>query len=313
MLELHFKTITPLFIGNGEVLEEDFHYKKTESELKKYNQINLIADLAKNNIINFEDDKTVETLTEKISKQAYEQESFFDYTVGLDTSFTCYIANNDQNGKNAVNEFINENGRFYIPGSTIKGCLITVLDLEKSEDDTAETGCPSNVSVLEYVNDESPKRKFIIRDSEPLSSDKFEVIHYERPVYQNFIALKAGTEFVIEIPKHGIVEKKVLEDGIKAYFKSQIILAKNQLDKYEKKHKKYLPFLAALVKIEEKQDPLLINIGFGGGSWFKIKKGKIPKFNKKGRNEIPITTYYYGESPNLIHIGWCSVEIVEKT
>lgn len=58
----------------------------------------------------------------------------------------------------------------------------------------------------------------------------------------------------------------------------------------------------------------IINLGFGGGSWFKISKGKIPLFRSKNPKKRNIDEPAHSSTAitiknEMFHIGWCKVEI----
>lgn len=310
MLILHFKTITPVFIASGKVLEENFHYRIDDNQLKKYNESKIIADLESK--IDIQECLSIGTLTQKIVEQHYTNASFFDYCIEIDETFKSFFYEHERTGKNEVYEFISGNGKFYVPGSTIKGCLRTVLGCDSLRSNPLKKDGNDRQKKINGQKPEFPQNRFVIRDSNPISNENFGVYHFERPVGQTFIAMKPDTGFSIVIPKQGIVTKKMLEDGIKSYFSSQIKLAKVELKKYNKRNDQDLPARKAFIKIGKKNGQLLVNLGFGGGSWFKVWKSIVPKFNKnKKSKEIPTTTYYYGVAPDLTHIGWCSVEVEE--
>jgi len=64
-----------------------------------------------------------------------------------------------------------------------------------------------------------------------------------------------------------------------------------------------------------KEEPI-INIGYGGGSWFKTLEGNIPKFKSKipGKRELleaAHSSFSFNIDRELAHIGWCKLEIEE--
>lgn len=298
MLKLHFETITPLFIGSGEVLERDFHYKIDDVDFKKYNESKLVADLASRDVIDFDREQSAENLKQRIIEGNYSDDKFFDYTVGLAKSFFGYINGHDTTGTDAVQEFINENGRFYIPGSSVKGALCTALGLDK-------LGITDSIS-----------QRFVIQDCVNLSHEDFLVFHFDRPPYVNLLAMQNGTKFSTVIPKSNGISKKLIEEKVSSYFKVQISKALTELNNFKDRNNREDFSILELfenLKINHRNE-IIINLGFGGGSWFKVNKGVIPKFQKGNADEpeIPTTTYHYtNRSGNLVHIGWCKLEVEE--
>jgi CRISPR/Cas system CSM-associated protein Csm5 (group 7 of RAMP superfamily) len=298
MLKLHFKTLTPLFIGSGDVLERDFHYKIDDVDFRKYNESRLVADLASKNVIDFNREQSAENLKQRIIEGNYSDDKFFDYTVGMAQSFYSYITGHETPGKDSVQEFINENGKFYIPGSSVKGALCTTLGFDK-------------LGIIDSIAE-----KFVIQDCVDLSYDDFLVFHFDRPPYVNLLALQNGIQFTTVIPESNGINKKLIEERVGTYFKNQISKSIAELKNYkEKNNREDFPILELFENLKTNHsNDVIINLGFGGGSWFKISKGEIPKFQKENADEpeIPTTTYHYtNKSGNLVHIGWCKMEVEE--
>lgn len=298
MLKLHFKTLTPLFIGSGEVLERDFHYKIDDVDFRKYNESKLVADLAARKVVDFDREQSTENLKQRIIDGNYSDDKFFDYTVGMAQSFYSYITGHETTGKDAVQEFINDNGKFYIPGSSVKGALCTALGLD-------------NLGIIDSMD-----QRFVIQDCVDLSHDDFLVFHFDRPPYVNLLALQNGTYFTTVIPKSKGLSKKLIEEKVASYFRVQISKSVTELKKYKSiNNREDFPILELFENLKTNySDDVIINLGFGGGSWFKISKGEIPKFQKRNTDEpeIPTTTYHNkNRSGNLVHIGWCKLEVEE--
>lgn len=284
MLTLKFKAITPVFIGSGEVLEQGFHYTVKNEKFLKYSEKVVIAYLADHesfDLIN-SGKSTVDILKKKIAEISPNTPDLFEYGIALSTAMKDYFAEDGAKaGKNSVREFINSNGNFYIPGSTIKGCLNTLFEPEK-------------------LRTNSINGRFLIYDSDPLSNEKFEVDEFEWFPYQSFIVLKKDSEFTISIPKSGFITKTNLEERIRSYFESQVKNAKIKLSENAENNQKNLTELDKFLKDNKDYNQMLVNLGYGGGSWFKMNKGESPTISAKK-----------GESLYKIHIGWCSVEVEE--
>lgn len=282
-MKLKFKTITPVFIGSGEVLEREFHYIVKNNLFLKYDQKVIIAQMAETGNYDFtkDEDLSIEALNTKIDSIGTDTQNLFEYQLPLSETF-CDFYNNQKKYKERVDihEFVNSNGKFYIPGSTVKGCLGILFEPIK-------------------LRGNSISERFLIQDSETIGYERFEIIRYEKPRNKNLIVLKPDSEFTINIPKTGNVNKAKLEKNIQAYFSSQINLAKTELTKFPKDHAKSLLDLKKFEKIGDEKGHMLVNLGFGGGGWVKVKNGKFP------------TATASSESPYKIHIGWCSVEVEE--
>ena len=146
------------------------------------------------NIIDFSrkyslNDITSSILTEDI--YADFTKSDFLYCVKIITRFYESLNNEDAQGLHFVKEFINSNGKFYVPASSVKGALLTALN-EKS---------------LGISNDSKPaniKDKVVLNDSDILDNDNFCVyLTNERPPAINLMCLKPDTEFDINVLQSG--------------------------------------------------------------------------------------------------------------
>ena len=285
-ITLKFKTITPVFIGSGEVLERGFHYTVEDNRILKYDEKVVIAQIAERGEFDFTHDEnlTVDLLKIKIAGISPEIPGLFQYKVALSETVPAHKdKNKNSKAKKRVGEFVNSNGKFYIPGSTIKGCLNTLFK-------------PTILSGKKITE------RFLIYDSDPLENGNFEVDDFDWFPYYSLLVLKKGSKFTITIPKPGILTKTNLEEQIRSYFKSQVENAKIKLRKNAENNQKNLTELDKFLKDNKDYNQMLVNLGYGGGGWFKMNKGAIPP-----------TSANKGESPYKIHVGWCSVEIVEKT
>lgn len=188
--------ISPVFIGSGE----------------KVGKFETLVDGGKTYILNFdklmENDEFVESFVEKMdeilnpsTKDGALKEIFDKLKINIgDYSHTSFPTIKDKNGKPKtlqISRFVHTAGRFYIPGSSIKGAIRTALI--KANEAFAEPfenalNTP-NVSKSEVNKIEdnvfgsaqlSPFKALIISDSSFIDKNyikfkKVEVIHLERP------------------------------------------------------------------------------------------------------------------------------------
>lgn len=307
MIKLIFKTITPLHISNGEDLGYGIEYIVKNNVFLKLNLLKVSKKLSDSGLIDFMHDQTINNLIDIIERANIDINDS-EYKIPITTGFYNYISNQDAIGQKFVKEFINSNGRFYIPGSSIKGTLLTILGLNKLGIN------PTNAK----IND-----KFVIRDSKFIPQESFLVMKTsERPPSICLVCLKKNIEFVIEIVKKGQFDIVTFKKLINQYSEIQIQKALSNISRFkgitDKKNGTDF-FIESLENIRNTNlsaDEYLINLGFGGGSWFKIEKNGIPKFiskNPKTYKELEPahTTYTFNTSENYIHIGWCKLKISE--
>ena len=66
----------------------------------------------------------------------------------------------------------------------------------------------------------------------------------------------------------------------------------------------------------QEKDVHLVNLGFGGGSYYKLySNAQIPKFKKPGRQgkmEEAHTTFLSYIENNFYQLGWCKLKIEEE-
>lgn len=322
MLNLNFTTLTPLHISNGENLGAGLDYillkesKDTPRRLCKINFNRLSEKLVGK--FDFKKNYDLKNFTEIIKKTITElfqnnklDNSYFFYKVVSEENFLKFYDNEQSIGQKFVLEFINSNGKFYIPASSVKGALLTVLGLNHLG-----------------INHNNPniKHKFVFLDSDEISPDNFMVYRTNsRPPAINLICLKPNFSFTMSVRKKGNLDLNKLKNNLKTYSETQIKNALKELKPYKSKTgepKGADIFEEALKNINFSKlynDEYLINLGFGGGSWFKIMKGRIPKFPSRRRRrgvrnnnqdrEAAHTSVSFGENP--IHIGWCKLKIEE--
>jgi CRISPR/Cas system CSM-associated protein Csm5 (group 7 of RAMP superfamily) len=202
-----------------------------------------------------------------------------------------------------VQEFINSNGSHYIPASSVKGALLTILKRES-------LGIINNI-----------QQKFVINDSPNIPSSEFSVYRtgFGRPPV-NLICLNPGTNFQINIQKLGDLSIKTLREKLSSHFPDQITKAKNVVKRFLSQKNldaganSFYDILEGLENLTLANDEYLFNLGFGGGSWFKIYSDTPPfKFSnpgKKGKKEEAHTVFLTIDD-YTDPIGWCKLKIEE--
>ena len=190
MLKLHFETLTPLHISNGNDLAYGLEYTLRNNVFRKFNFARISSILASGNAFDFSKNISVRDIEKIIDDNfnKYSQDDFF-YKIKIHPKFYELTQNSRATGQKFVQEFINSNGKFYVPGSTIKGALLSVLKYDH----------------LGINNDDSGKieQKFVIRDSENIEQDNFIVYTTEnRPPSVNLMCMKAGIKFDVDILLH---------------------------------------------------------------------------------------------------------------
>lgn len=327
MIKLHFKTLTPIHISNGEQLgfgldylllceiQEENGDKFKVTKLCKLNPNKVADKFAKNNLFDLSRNYSLIEIIDNIEKNKnhINTDDLF-YKVIITKPFSNYLNRAGNQGQAFVSEFINSNGKFYIPASSIKGALLTILNV-------------NHLGIKEIKNngiveqEATIKDKIVFSDSDFIDQSNFNIFRTNnRPPEVNLMCLKKNTEFTMIIKKTGSLKFEVFKEKLKKYSKDQIELALKNITTYKSKKDEpkgadiFESALTNLNTIKLSSDEYLINIGFGGGSWFKVNKGVVPKFEskKKGRgnpNEAAHTSVSFNENP--MHIGWCKLKIEE--
>ncbi len=312
MYKLKFTTITPLHISNGETLDQHFHYTVFNDELYRIDHSKFAKLLAKKENIDFTQDITTKTIESWVHKyQLTIIDEAFSYSVRIHPTFKSHLENKRATGKRQVVEFINSNGKFYVPASSVKGALLTVMGLETSG---IQAGPNANI-----------KDKIVFYDSDFLSFDSFMVYRTEnRPPANNLICLASNKKFEMKLLKNGNLSINELRNKLSDYSNTQIKLALENIVKYKSRKDQlkgadhFEKALEEIDRIKFNEKEYLINIGYGGGSWFKVFENIIPKFKSKspnprrrGKLEEAHTTYSILINNSLKHLGWCKLEIEE--
>lgn len=309
MYKFIFTTITPLHISNGEVLDQNFHYTTFRGEVYKIDHFKFSKLLAQKEKIDFTSDidtKAIENWVKKYQLTIIDEASA--YAVKIHESFNAHLSNQRATGRRQIIEFINSNNNFYIPASSIKGALLTPLGLSSLGIN------PANPTINDRV---------VFYDSDIISADKFSVYRTEnRPPQNNLICLDPGVQFSLIMQKKGMFDREQFFDKLNSYINIQLKNLNREVAKFKSnktgKLRKADLFLRSIEEINTlaAQRENLINIGYGGGSWFKIFENKIPKFKskdpKKRNIEEPAhSSFSFVINKELVHIGWCKLEIEE--
>ena len=311
MVYLNFETITPLHISNGNELAYNIDYIITGDQFGKFNLNKVSRVLAENNIFDFSKSYNYNQFIKIIEENIQLFDNFhFDYNIFATSSFLEQIRNERAVGKKIVQEFINSNGKFYIPASSIKGALLTVLHFD---------------SLGISIANPDINHKFVLSDSDFIDEENFSVDRTsDRPPAINLITLSTGNLFTLKIKKLGTLDINILKEKLSFYSIGQIEKAMEIVKKFKSRNPrnpkgadKYYEILLNLSKENLEKDEYLINIGFGGGSWFKIFADSIPKkFKNPGKRgriyEEAHTTFSIPIENELYQLGWCKLKIEEK-
>jgi len=315
MLNLKFETITPLHISNGNQLAYNLDYIIKDGYISKLNLNRVSQVLAEAKLFDFQKSYTSFKISNIIenNKHLFNKE-LFDYQAFIEDSFIEFLNSEKRGEKKYIQEFINSNGKFYIPGSSIKGMLTTILSRNT---DVNPLGInPKNPSI---------KDKFVITDSEYISELYFGVESVQRPPSINILTLNKEAEFNSEIKNIGNLNIDKLRDCLTKYSFLQIDKAKKIVSKFKQIEKKpggatnYNHILEKMIyELKLNDGEYLVNLGFGGGSYFKIfNNSPIPTFPSKAKNKKRVmeeahTTFFVNINNELHQLGWCKLKIEEK-
>lgn len=309
MYKFNFTTVTPLHISNGEVLDQNFHYTAYRGDIYKIDHLKFAKLIAKKEKVDFTSDITTKVIEGWVKKhQLTIIDDAVSYSVKIHETFQAHLDNQRALGRRQIIEFINSNGNFYIPASSIKGALLTPLGINSLG-----------------INPLDPKigDRVVFYDTETIPSKYFSVYRTEnRPPENNLICLDPGVKFSLTMQKKGMFDKDVFFQKLRSYTDTQLENLNREVAKFKSqrsgKLRKADLFLRAIEEINTLavKGETIINIGYGGGSWFKISEGKIPRFKskipqKKHIEEPAHSSYSFTINRELVHIGWCKLEIEE--
>jgi CRISPR/Cas system CSM-associated protein Csm5 (group 7 of RAMP superfamily) len=314
MIKLNFETLTPLHISNGEQLAYNLQYIVTDDDyVAKLNFSKACEKLAEAKLFNFNKDyKFLEIIKIIEANKKIFTNDCFEYKIYAEGNFTNFIRNERRDGQKILQEFINSNGNFYIPGSSIKGMLTTILNRDPERNPLGIN--PKNPIVSD---------RFIITDSEYLDADDLVVDVANRPPSINLMTLDAGVPFSSKIKSKGNLDLRILRENLLTYSSKQMNKALHFIKKYKEMEKKpggassYLNFLENMLNnLVLDEHEYLINLGFGGGSYYKLfETASIPKFRnpgRKGKLEEAHTTFTLEIENEIYQLGWCKLKIEEE-
>lgn len=308
MLNFTFTTLTPLHISNGEELGKNIDYLISNGRFLRLDHVKLASFLAKEKAFDFKkqyDLQNIERVIKRFATAIYDTEC--SYIIDIDNKVIEYLNNPRAEGKHFVKEFINSNGNFYIPASSVKGVLLTVLVIKSLGIDS------QNGSI---------NQKVVFHDSDFISPDSFTILKTEpgRPSV-NVMCLKSKSSFSMKMKKIGMLNVELLKSKLSQYSLLQIGKAKEKVKLYKSRiinrPNGADNFLNALENITEERlsdKEYLVNLGAGAGSWFKIFENVTPqKFkNRKTReDEFAHTAFTVSSRNGFSQLGWCKLKIEE--
>lgn len=303
MYNLKFQTITPLHISNGEQLAHNLEYVMKDGELCKFNRNSFPLRLSELKLFKYDRNYRVKDIQKLISENSNNfLDSDFEYKITQTPSFKNYLSRVNHDGQSEVVEFINSNGKFYIPASSVKGAILTILRKESLG--------------ISIGSDADIKQKFVFTDSEEIPASDFLIVHsLSRPPNISLIVLKRNIKFNLLIKKIGELDIELLKKNSSDFALKQINLAQSRIIHYSSKYDndEGTPLMIKSLKYVEdyikKNNGYYINIGFGGTSWFKIFKG-IPDQKDRGQKIIiPHTAFTIDSDDGPLPLGWCKFEI----
>lgn len=306
MVKLDFTTISPLHISNGTELAQNLHYIINEKKFHKINYQIFCTQLAKNNLLDFNKDYSIDVITRLIENSKINiAKDYSEYSISYSHSFATHLGKEKRLGMTYVQDFVNSANKFYIPASSVKGALLTILKLD-------------SLGIKESIHE-----KFVINDSSYIDNNNFQIYRTcNRPPEINLIAMKRNIKFSLILSKLGTLSVSTLTKSLAEYSKNQISKAKGTVLKFKSKREigngadQYFKILTELSNIQLDNHEYLINIGFGGGSWFKIFSDvNPPVFKNPGKkfrvSEEAHTTFSVLEDNQLYQLGWCKLKIIE--
>jgi len=308
MWKLNFETITPLHISNGNELSYNFDYLESDGIIKKYDLAKFSKRIVDLNLFDFTKSYSYKEFSSIIdeNKQHFNGD-LFEYEIECTDRALSQIRSDTAEGRNIIKEFINSNGNFYVPGSSVKGALATMLNRDS-------IGMKNSI-----------QQKFVICDSNFIDETNLIVdrTYRGRPSIQ-LICVKPFTKFTLLVKKTGDILLQILKAKLKTYYKNQLTKAIENVSKYKDEvnheaganlYKDILEEYLRVMKEELSDGQYLINIGYGSGSYFKIYANvPIPTFwNRKAREKQNAhTTFSFFDGEYIDHIGWCKLKIEEN-
>ena len=310
MVKLKFTTISPLHISNGNELSYNIEYIEKDELFCKLDIQKASKRYSDNKLFDFSKSYSFRDFIRIVDdKKHLLEKSDFIYRLESSSDFLYHLRNARADGLKIVKEFINNNGKFYIPASSIKGTLATILGKD-------------SIGI-----DDSIRQKFVILDSSQILEESFSILRtYKGRPSLNLICIKPFIDFEIEIRKLGDISLNQLKESIVTYYKKQFDTAIKCVSEYIPQGKSDKEsgaeiFLGQLYEYkrvmdeELNKDEYLINLGFGSGTYFKLFDfiTEIPTYfnSKTKRKEKPHTAFTFFDSEFIDPIGWCKLKIEE--
>lgn len=307
MYKLFIKTLTPLHIAGQEQMILNLDYVMSAEKVAILNRLQTAKYLAENKVFDFNKNYSYTQVSDAIKNQTENfPEEVYSRKLSVSDEFAKYLKSPGRDGQMLIGDFMYNGRSYYIPASSVKGALLTPLGL-------SELGIDVKNPLI--------KDKFVIADSEPLSATNFTVLRtMNRPPSVNIVCIKPNLEFDLMIKRSGNLDFANVTTLCNDYSKKQIDLALDSILPFKGKNKFGAPkganlFEDALItasNYKTKPGEFLLNIGFGGGSWFKVEQGIVPKFKSKspsdkrrGNDEPAHTSVEFDISGRMTHIGWC--------
>lgn len=307
MYKLFIKTITPLHIAGQEQMILNLDYVMSAGRVAILNRLQTAKYLAENKVFDFNKNYSYTQVSDAIKNQTENfPEEVYSRKLSVSDEFAKYLKSPGRDGQMLIGDFMYNGRSYYIPASSVKGALLTPLGL-------SELGID--------VKNPRIEDRFVIADSEPLAAANFIVMRTEnRPPSVNIVCIKPNLEFDLMIKRAGKLDIANVTTLCNDYSKKQIDLALDSIIPFKGKNKFGSPkganlFEEALMtasSYKTKPGEFLLNIGFGGGSWFKVEKDRVPKFKSKspsekrrGNDEPAHTSVEFDISGRMTHIGWC--------
>lgn len=302
-INLKFETISPVHISNGIELSNNLEYVIEDYKFHKLNIQKVSETLLDLNLFDFSKNYSLRDINKIISDNIGRfTDKDMIYSLMIDENIHTLINSPNTDGQSFVREFINSNGKFYIPASSVKGAILTILHATKLG-----------------IDNENPdiRDKFVFCDSNFLDDEFFEVIKFDRPPPINLLCLKKGVNFEMTIRKRGKFDIDIFKNKLMKYTGIEIQKAKESIEKYEiekkdetlgsKLFKNSLNSLSSVLN-SIKEDEYLINFGFGGGTFFKIFDNVITILKNRKGDDIHTTFSSLNENERF-QIGWCIMKI----
>jgi len=315
-MNITLETVTPVHIGNG----EEWSFLDYFIENGKVNILNTNAIFESLNDTQIIDNLSKEIKEKIINGQVQiNPKEFFGKYIDVSKYIIKRIESDEISGKVKIKKFINQQGRYYIPGSSIKGAIRTAYFF-----DFFDKNIDALVDVLENKSEITSDffKYFHVTDSQFISDSKMKII---KTIRHNNEKNKEGIPIYLE----GIKEGSIVNFEIKIDDRSKITIEdiKNSVRNltttvcdYETNNNKNPDFMKNFYNEIKKNNEIYLNLGFGGGYLVKtiylllwkhkkdisLIKNNMPLKKKQKVNtfsDFPRTKVIYNKKP----IGWVKI------